>query len=131
MSNQENDKKSDEKTVPLKWQIVVMITLLAGIVASHYMSSYSENFPHGYGLLQQAYAFSDWSWHYWLGALIVTVVAFPAAYDKALQVRDSPSLVQIGVVFVTGVGWNTVLDGTAHIPQVATGVAGTIVGLLF
>ncbi len=132
MSNGQRGTKSGKKPLPLKWQVVVMITFLAGILASHYMSSYAGNFPHGEGLLQQAYAFTDWSWRYWLSALIVTLAAFPTAYEKALEIRDSPSLVQVGVVFVTGVGWNTVLDGTVqHVPHLVGGPAGIIVGFLF
>jgi hypothetical protein len=108
MDNQQPVPK--ETNMPLKWQFVVLITFLAGVLASHFLTAYQA-------AVSPANVFADWSWRYWLFAAIVTFAAFPVAYERARENTSSPTLVQIGMVFLTGMGWNTILNAAQFASQ--------------
>jgi hypothetical protein len=76
---------------------------MLAVLASHFLDSYMAG-------AYQGSVFSDWSWRYMLFAAIVTFTAFPIAYQKARENRDSPTLVQIGMIFLTGMGWDKLLS---------------------
>ena len=99
------DEQSVSKDMPLQWQLVVMIMFMVGVLASHYLEFYMAGSP---GRLV------DWSWRYLLFAGIVTLAAFPAAYQGARENRASPTLVQIGMVFLTGMGWDKLLSAVHY-----------------
>jgi hypothetical protein len=107
MDNQQPDVKSNDKDMPLMWQIVVLITFMAGVLASHFLSAFQAAVP-------AAAVFADWTWRYWLFAAIVTFAAFPVAYAKARENTSSPTLVQMGMIFLTGMGWNTILNAAQY-----------------
>jgi hypothetical protein len=105
MDNEQSVPK--EKDLSLKGQIAVLITFLAGVLASHFLAGYQA-------AVSPAAVFADWSWRYWIFAAIVTVAAFPVAYAKFRENTGSPTLVQIGMVFLTGMGWNTILNAAQY-----------------
>ncbi len=102
------------RQMPLKWQLVVLITFLAGVLASHFLAAYQA-------AVSPAAVFADWSWRYWLFAAIVTLAAFPVAYERARENTTSPTLVQIGMIFLTGMGWNTILNAAQYVAHGSQG----------
>ena len=97
----------DHQDMPIKWQIVVLMTFMAAVLASHFLDSYMAG-------AYQGGVFVDWSWRYMLFAAIVTFTAFPIAYQKARENKDAPTLVQIGMVFLTGMGWDKLLSAVHY-----------------
>ncbi|HUK25036.1 MAG TPA: hypothetical protein VLV49_10685 [Terriglobales bacterium] len=97
---------NSEGQVSLAWQITTLLTFLLAVLASHFADSYMAG-------VHQGGPFADWSWHYLLFACIVTLASFPIAYQKVTEIRNAPALVQIGTVFLTGLGWDKVLS-TLH-----------------
>jgi len=49
------------------------------------------------------------NWGYLLFTAVVALVAFPVVYDKALATRGQPVLMQVALVFSTGMGWEKIL----------------------
>ena len=88
------------------WQLGILGTFMLAVLASHFLDSYMAG-------AHQGGAFADWSWRYMLFAGIVTLTSFPIAYQKACENSNSPPLVQIGMVFLTGMGWDKLLS-TVH-----------------
>jgi len=84
------------------WQIVVLVTFMGAVLASHFLDSFMAGNHTGN-------VYADWSWRYLLFAAIVTFTSFPVAYDRARQSKDAPTLVQIGAIFLTGMGWDKLL----------------------
>jgi|SRR5215831_17389573 len=101
-----NTEQTVGKDMSVGWQMVILCTFMLAVLASHFLDSYMAG-------LHQGGAFADWSWRYLLFAAIVTFTAFPIAYQKARESRDAPTLVQIGMVFLTGLGWDKILS-TVH-----------------
>lgn len=99
-------QRSRATPVSLAWQITTLLTFMMAVLASHFADSYMAG-------LHQGGAFADWSWRYLLFAAIVTFASFPVAYQKVTESRNAPVLVQIGTVFLTGLGWDKVLS-TLH-----------------
>lgn len=97
---------AERNQLSVKWQIVVLVTFMVAVLASHFLDSYMAG-----GHTGDFYA--DWSWRYLLFAAIVTFTSFPVAYDRARQSKDVPTLVQIGLIFLTGMGWDKLLS-TLH-----------------
>lgn len=89
----------------VKWQIVIFMTLILSVVASRFIDYYR--------------AAVSWSlftdWQYLLFAAIVSLLAFPAVYRKAQHTRKDPVLVQLGVVFAAGLGWEKILSTAADL----------------
>jgi hypothetical protein len=85
------------------WQIIMFSTLTLSIVASRFIDYYRAAIPWS--------PFRDWQ--YLLFALIVSLMAFPIVYRKAQQSRSDPVLVQLGVIFAAGIGWEKMLSTTA------------------
>jgi hypothetical protein len=81
-------------------QLGIFATLTLSIIASRFVDYYR--------------AAVSWSplqdWHYLLFALIVSFMAFPLVYKKAQRSRNDPILVQLGIVFTAGIGWEKMLS---------------------
>jgi len=105
-----SDGAGVQTDMSLKWQIVVLVTFMLAVLASHFLDSYMAGVHPG-GV------FADWSWRYMLFAAIITFTAFPIAYQKARENRDAPTLVQIGMVFLTGMGWDKILSAVHYVAQ--------------
>lgn len=101
-----SEQTSGGRDVSVKWQLAVLGTFMLAVLASHFLDSYMAG-------VHQGGAFADWSWRYMLFAAIVTFTSFPIAYQKARENSDSPTLVQMGMVFLTGMGWDKLLS-TVH-----------------
>lgn len=90
---------------PVGWQVVIFATLTVSIIASRFIDYYR--------------AAISWSpfrdWQYLLFALIVSLLAFPIVYRKAQSSRNEPLLVQLGVIFAAGLGWEKMLSTTADL----------------
>ena len=52
-------------------------------------------------------------WKYLLFALIVSLAAFPIVYEKAMRSKNSPRLVQIALIFTTGLGWEKMVSAVS------------------
>lgn len=90
---------------PAGWQMIIFVTLTLSIIASRFIDYYR--------------AAISWSpfrdWQYLLFALIVSLLAFPIVYRKAQSSRNEPLLVQLGVIFAAGLGWEKMLSTTADL----------------
>ncbi len=85
------------------WQIVVYATLLLSVLASHYVDFYNAHVPEGF--LHE--------WKYILCASMISFVLFPTVYRKVRHGRNDPLLVQLGVIFTAGMGWEKMLSTVA------------------
>jgi hypothetical protein len=87
------------------WQIVIFVTLTLSIIASRFIDYYR--------------AAISWSplrdWQYLFFALIVSLLAFPIVYRKAQRSQNEPILVQLGVIFAAGLGWEKMLSTAADL----------------
>jgi hypothetical protein len=81
------------------WQILVYGVLVASIMSSRYLDLYRA------GLADQFVL----DWRYLLFMSIVSLLAFPVVYDRAMMSTDRPVLVQIGLIFTTGMGWEKIV----------------------
>jgi len=97
---------SEEAQKPsVKWQVLIFMTLILSVIASRFIDYYR--------------AAVSWSlvkdWQYLLFAAIVSLLAFPIVYRKAQHSRHDPVLVQLGVIFAAGLGWEKVLSTAADL----------------
>jgi magnesium-transporting ATPase (P-type) len=95
----------DGRNVSMGWQIIIFATLTLSIIASRFIDYYR--------------AAIFWSpfrdWQYLFFALIVSLLAFPIVYRKAQSSRNEPLLVQLGVIFAAGLGWEKMLSTAADL----------------
>jgi membrane protein YdbS with pleckstrin-like domain len=89
----------------IRWQMTMLTTLVLSIIASRFIDYY--------------HAAINWSpfrdWQYLVFALIISVTIFPLVYRKAQRSQHDPALVQLGVVFAAGIGWEKLLSTTASL----------------
>jgi hypothetical protein len=90
---------------PVGWQVIIFATLTLSIIASRFIDFYRAAIPWS--------PFRDWQYLFF--ALIVSLLAFPIAYRKVQGSRNEPILVQLGVVFAAGLGWEKMLSATADL----------------
>ena len=81
------------------WQVVVYVTLALSIVASRYLDLYRAGTANEFAL----------DWAYLLSVAIVSLLAFPVAYDKAQLSRDRPMFLQLALIFTAGMGWEKIV----------------------
>ncbi len=79
--------------ISLAWQVGIYFAVILGILASHFMDAYraGKDFTITLPLL--------------VFALIVGIVVFPAAYKSAQLQQSQPTLVQLALVFTSGMGY--------------------------
>ena len=85
--------------VSLAWQITIYFILLISIAASRFFDLYRAGIPKSFVL----------DWQYLLFLAIASLVAFPVVYDKARFNKDQPVLLQIGLIFTAGMGWEKIV----------------------
>jgi len=83
----------------LAWQIVTYVVLLLSILCSRFLDLYRVGATDQFTL----------DWKYLLFMAIVSLLAFPSVYDKARLSTDQPILVQLGLMFATGMGWEKIV----------------------
>lgn len=80
-------------------------TLTLSVIASRFVDYYR--------------AAISWSplqdWHYLLFALIVSFMSFPLVYKKVQRSRNDPILVQLGLIFTAGIGWEKMLSSATDL----------------
>jgi hypothetical protein len=96
---------SKDLTAPVEWQVTIFATLTLSIIASRFIDYYRAAIPWS--------PFRDWQYLFF--ALIVSLLAFPIVYSKAQGSRNEPILVQLGVVFAAGLGWEKMLSTTVDL----------------
>jgi hypothetical protein len=96
---------SKDMTAPVEWQVTIFATLTLSIIASRFIDYYRAAIPWS--------PFQDWQYLFF--ALIVSLLAFPIVYRKAQGSRNEPILVQLGVIFAAGLGWEKMLSTTADL----------------
>jgi hypothetical protein len=96
---------SKDLTAPVGWQVIIFATLTLSIIASRFIDYYRAAIPWS--------PFRDWQYLFF--ALIVSLLAFPIVYRKAQGSRNEPILVQLGVIFAAGLGWEKMLSTTADL----------------
>lgn len=85
--------------ISVAWQIATYCILLLSILASRFLDLYRAGVAYSLEL--------DWS--YLLFIAIVSLLAFPIVYDKAQLNKDKPILLQIGLIFTAGMGWEKIV----------------------
>ena len=98
-----DDQPGDGQQLSLPWQLIVYLIFMLAVIASRFIDLYTSAIP-GAILLD---------WKYLLFAAIISIAAFPVVYDKALATKNAPYLVQVALVFTTGLGWEKVLSTVA------------------
>jgi hypothetical protein len=93
-----NGKRATQMSVAT--QLGMFVTLTFSVIASRFVDYYR--------------AAVSWSpiqdWQYLLFALIVSLTAFPLVYEKVQRNRNDPMLVQLGLIFAAGIGWEKILS---------------------
>lgn len=82
----------------LGWQLAIFMALALGIFAKGYLEFLADKSSSPVN-----------SWPRFIAAVIAAIGAFPGAYKKAMD-DNSPSLVQLCLVFTVGVGVKTLFD---------------------
>jgi len=99
-----DDQPGDGQQLSLPWQLIVYVIFMLAVIASRFIDFYTNGIPGNPIVLD---------WKYLLFAAIISIVAFPVVYDKALATKNAPYLMQIAMVFTTGLGWEKVLSTVA------------------
>lgn len=94
-----------QRAQSIGWQVLIYATLMLSVLASRFIDYYRAAVS--WSLVQD--------WRYLLFAAIVSLLAFPIVYRKAQHARNDPVLVQIGVIFTAGLGWEKLLSTAADL----------------
>jgi|SRR5215472_5880420 len=89
-----------EEQLSIVRQLGDFAIFMLAVLASRFLDLYGNAIPNP--------LFVDWK--YLLFAGIVSLAAFPIVYEKAVRARSAPLLVQIALVFTTGLGWEKLLS---------------------
>jgi hypothetical protein len=81
------------------WQLFIYAVVLSSILSSRFLDMYRA------GVAGQFF----FDWRYLLFVAIISLLVFPVAYDKAKLSADQPILVQVGLIFTTGMGWEKIV----------------------
>ena len=81
------------------WQVFTYFVLVFSIVASRFLDLYRAGVAGTFHL----------DWAYLLFISIAALLAFPVVYDKARLTRGQPVLLQIGLIFSAGMGWEKIV----------------------
>ena len=87
------------RQLTLGWQIATYCILLIAILASRFLDLYRAGVASTLQL----------DWGYLLFMAIASLLAFPVVYDRAQLTKGQPILVQIGLVFTAGMGWEKIV----------------------
>lgn len=79
---------------PVWWQTALIATLLAAMLASRYLQFSNGGVSNGF--FTTAFLLRD---------VIAALTAFPLVYSKVQLRADQPLLVQLGLIFTAGMGW--------------------------
>jgi hypothetical protein len=99
-----DDEPGSGQQLSLPWQLIIYVIFMLAVIASRFIDFYTNGIPGNPIVLD---------WKYLLFAAIISIAAFPVVYDKALATKNAPYLVQIALVFTTGLGWEKVLSTVA------------------
>ncbi len=100
-----NGSPTDSKNLPISWQFLIYGIFLAAVIASRFIDFYTSAIPGNVFVIDRQYL---------IFAAIVSLAAFPVVYDKAIGCRSSPYMVQVALVFTTGLGWEKLLSTLAY-----------------
>ncbi|MFB3922927.1 MAG: hypothetical protein ACE145_14475 [Terriglobia bacterium] len=81
------------------WQVAIYLILILSIFASRFLDLYRA------GVMGEFTVDGP----YLLFTAIASLLAFPIVYDRAELTRDRPMLVQIGLIFAAGMGWEKIV----------------------
>ena len=81
------------------WQVAIYVILVLSIFSSRFLDLYRA------GVLDEFRVDGP----YMLFTAIASLLAFPIVYDRAQLTRGRPVLVQIGVIFAAGMGWEKLI----------------------
>lgn len=85
--------------IPLQWQLALYVALLLGILANGYLVAARS---------RRRYRVS---WQRFVVSAIIAIVAFPTIYDGAQTNLGQPTLVQLALIFASGLGYESVFSG--------------------
>ncbi len=89
----------EREQLSLVWQIAVYGVLVLSILSSRFLDLYRAGVVNQFVL----------DWQYLLFMAIASLLAFPVVYDRARLSTGQPVLVQIGLIFTTGMGWEKIV----------------------
>ena len=84
----------------LKWQIVTYVVLVLSIMASRFLDLFRAGVASTFRV----------DLPYLIFIAIASLLVFPVVYDKACFNRDKPILLQIGLIFSAGMGWEKIVS---------------------
>lgn len=87
------------KEISLGWQLALYGAVVLGILASGVLAAARSG---------KRYRFK---WSSFLVSAIIGLVIFPAVYDGAKSNLDQPTLVQLALIFASGMGYETMFSG--------------------
>jgi drug/metabolite transporter (DMT)-like permease len=101
-----NGSAIDQDRLPFTWQLIVYGIFLLAVVSSRFLDFYTSAIPGNPFVID---------WKYLVFAAIISLAAFPVVYEKAIGSRNSPYMVQVALVFTTGLGWEKMLSTVTHL----------------
>ena len=87
--------------IPLQWQLSLYTALLLGILANGYLVA---------ARTRRRYSIS---WQRFVASAVIAIVAFPTIYEGAQANLGQPTLVQLALIFASGLGYESVFSGIA------------------
>jgi len=84
----------------VKWQIVTYGVLVLSIMASRFLDLFRAGVASSFRI----------DLPYLIFIATASLLVFPVVYDKACFNRDKPLLLQIGVIFSAGMGWEKIVS---------------------
>lgn len=91
---------SVEHKLTLKWQLITYVVLVLSIMASRYLDLFRAGVASSFRV----------DVPYLIFIAIASLLVFPLVYDKACLNTDKPVLLQIGVIFSAGMGWEKIVS---------------------
>jgi predicted small integral membrane protein len=82
------------------WQVAIYFILILSIFASRFIDLYRAGVLSGFSV----------DGPYLVFTAIAALLALPVVYDRAELSRDRPMLVQVGLIFAAGMGWEKLVS---------------------
>ncbi len=99
VSSSEEDVSSSKPQLTLPQQVGLYIFVVLSIIAGRFLDLYRNGVADTFSL----------DIRYMLMTAIVSLAIFPVVYDKVKGSADQPFLVQIALIFTSGMGWEKII----------------------
>ena len=91
--------------IPLSWQLALYGVLVLGVLANGALVAFRT---------RRRYRFQ---WRKFIVSAIIALAIFPAVYEGAKANLDKPTLVQLALVFSSGLGYESLFSGVVTLVE--------------